>query len=48
MEFWHALKELGVPTTLVIYEDEGHELQVPEHLRDVDRRTVGWFDQYLH
>jgi dipeptidyl aminopeptidase/acylaminoacyl peptidase len=48
MEFWHALKELGVPTTLVIYEDEGHELQVPENLRDVDKRMVGWFDKYLH
>ncbi len=47
MEFWHALKELGVPTSLVIYEDEGHELQVPEHLRDVDKRMVGWFDKYL-
>jgi dipeptidyl aminopeptidase/acylaminoacyl peptidase len=48
MEFWHALKELGVPTTLVIYQDEGHELQIPEHLRDVDSRMVAWFDKYLH
>ena len=47
MEFWHALKELAVPTTLVIYEDEGHELQTPAHLRDVDSRTVAWFDKYL-
>jgi dipeptidyl aminopeptidase/acylaminoacyl peptidase len=47
MEFWHALKALDVPTTLVIYEDEGHELQIPEHLRDVDSRTVAWFDKYL-
>jgi dipeptidyl aminopeptidase/acylaminoacyl peptidase len=47
MEFWHALKELGVPTTLVIYQDEGHELQTPEHLRDVDSRMVAWFDKYL-
>jgi dipeptidyl aminopeptidase/acylaminoacyl peptidase len=47
LEFWHALKELGVPTTLVIYEDEGHEMQIPEHLRDLDSRTVAWFDKYL-
>jgi dipeptidyl aminopeptidase/acylaminoacyl peptidase len=47
LEFWHALKELGVPTTLVIYGDEGHELQIPENLRDVNSRTVGWFDKYL-
>jgi dipeptidyl aminopeptidase/acylaminoacyl peptidase len=47
LEFWHALKELGVATTLVIYADEGHELQVPENLRDVNSRMVGWFDKYL-
>ena len=29
-EFWHALKTLGVPTQLVIYEDEGHGIQRPE------------------
>jgi dipeptidyl aminopeptidase/acylaminoacyl peptidase len=48
LEFWHALKELGVPTSLYIYENEGHMIRNPEHLRDVDSRTVNWFEKYLH
>jgi dipeptidyl aminopeptidase/acylaminoacyl peptidase len=48
LEFWHALKELGVPTSLIIYENEGHMIRNPEHLRDVDSRTVDWFEKYLH
>lgn len=46
-EFWHALKALGVPTQLVVYPDEGHMIHDPEHRRDIIRRTVAWFDQYL-
>ena len=47
IEYWHALKELGVPTSLVIYPDEGHGIRGTEHAADVQRRTVAWFDQYL-
>jgi dipeptidyl aminopeptidase/acylaminoacyl peptidase len=46
-EFWHALKTLGVETQLVVYPDEGHAISQPEHERDVTKRTIGWFDQYL-
>jgi dipeptidyl aminopeptidase/acylaminoacyl peptidase len=46
-EFWHALKTLGVPTQLVIFENEGHAVSRVDHLRDMERRIVGWFDQYL-
>jgi dipeptidyl aminopeptidase/acylaminoacyl peptidase len=46
-EFWHALKALGVPTQLVVYPDEGHLIQEPEHRRDILRRMAAWFDQYL-
>ena len=46
-EFWHALKTLGVPTALVIYENEGHAISGREHQRDIERRIVAWFDQYL-
>jgi dipeptidyl aminopeptidase/acylaminoacyl peptidase len=46
-EFWHALKTLGVPTELVIYEGEGHAISKPDHQRDLVRRMVGWFDKYL-
>ncbi len=46
-EFWHALKTLGVPTELVIYENEGHAIRRREHQRDIERRIVAWFDRYL-
>ena len=46
-EFWHALKTLGVPTQLVIYENEGHAILRREHQRDIERRLVAWFDKYL-
>lgn len=46
-EFWHALKSLGVETTLVVYEHEGHKFVDPEHERDRIRRTVAWFDAHL-
>ena len=46
-EFWHALKELGVPTQLVIYPGEGHMIHDAEHQKDIMERLVGWFDRYL-
>jgi dipeptidyl aminopeptidase/acylaminoacyl peptidase len=46
-EFWHALKTLGVPTELVVYENEGHAILKKEHQRDIERRVVAWFDRYL-
>jgi dipeptidyl aminopeptidase/acylaminoacyl peptidase len=46
-EFWHALKELGVPTKLVVYPGEGHMFANPVHLRDKAKRTLAWFDHYL-
>ncbi|MEP7133063.1 MAG: prolyl oligopeptidase family serine peptidase, partial [Acidobacteriota bacterium] len=46
-EFWHALKTLGVPTSLVIYENEGHAIRDPKHQLDRDTRLVAWFEKYL-
>jgi dipeptidyl aminopeptidase/acylaminoacyl peptidase len=46
-EFWHALKTLGVETQLVVYPNEGHRISQPEHVRDLTRRTVGWFDDHM-
>ena len=46
-EFWHALKTLGVPTQLVIFENEGHAISKPEHKRDLLSRVIAWFDRYL-
>ena len=46
-EFWHALKTFGVKTELVIYAGEGHGFHDPEHMRDLMRRTVAWFNQEM-
>jgi len=46
-EFWHALKNFGVPTEYVVYPGEGHFIGRPEHQLDILRRTVAWFDKYL-
>jgi len=47
VEFWHALKELGVPAAVMIYPGEGHGLRDPAHAEDAMRRTLAWFDRYL-
>jgi dipeptidyl aminopeptidase/acylaminoacyl peptidase len=41
------LKDLGVPTQLVIYPGEGHAIRDTEHQRDIMERMVQWFDKYL-
>jgi dipeptidyl aminopeptidase/acylaminoacyl peptidase len=46
-EFWHALRDLGVPTQLVVYPDEGHGFANPEHRRDVLERALAWFNLYM-
>ena len=47
MEFWHALKALGVQTRLVIYPGEGHMFVKPENQNDRLDQTIAWFDKYL-
>ena len=46
-EFWHALRDLGVPTEMIIYPGEGHGLRQPAHVADAERRALDWFDRYL-
>jgi dipeptidyl aminopeptidase/acylaminoacyl peptidase len=46
-EFWHALKTLGIPASIMIYPGEGHGLRDPEHSADLERRSLAWFDKYL-
>lgn len=47
LEYWHALKELGTPVDLMIYEGEGHHFNKPSNLVDLRRRIVAWFGKYL-
>jgi dipeptidyl aminopeptidase/acylaminoacyl peptidase len=46
-EFWRGLQHAGVPTQLVVYPDEGHHFVNPDHVRDVQERTIKWLDSYL-
>ena len=46
-EFWHALRAENVPTSLVVYPNEGHHFVDPAHQRDVLQRALGWFEKYL-
>ncbi|MHC1480932.1 S9 family peptidase [Frateuria aurantia] len=46
-EFWHALRALKVPTSLVVYPGEGHHFVNPQHQRDVLQRALEWFQRYL-
>ncbi len=46
-EFWHALRDLHVPTQLVVYPNEGHGFVDPAHSRDVLERAVDWFARYM-
>ena len=47
IEFWGALRILGVKTELVIYPGEGHDFGNPKDRRDVERRRMEWFEKYL-
>jgi dipeptidyl aminopeptidase/acylaminoacyl peptidase len=46
-EFWHALHDLGVPTSYAVYPGEGHGLRDAAHLADAEARTLAWFKRYL-
>ncbi|MEO7206999.1 MAG: prolyl oligopeptidase family serine peptidase [Steroidobacteraceae bacterium] len=46
-EFWHAMRAMNVPTSIMIYPGEGHGLRDPAHLADAEQRTLTWFDKYL-
>ncbi|MGH8401151.1 MAG: alpha/beta hydrolase family protein, partial [Gammaproteobacteria bacterium] len=46
-EFWHALRTEGVPTTLVVYADEGHGFHKKDDRIDVLKRSLAWFQKYL-
>ena len=46
-EMWHALREQGVKTQLVVYPNEGHGFTNPEHIRDRTEREVRWFAENM-
>jgi dipeptidyl aminopeptidase/acylaminoacyl peptidase len=46
-EFWHALRDIHVPSELVVYPNEGHGFVDPVHIRDVIERAGAWFARYM-
>ncbi len=47
MEYFRALKSLGVPVRFVRYPREKHGFEERAHQIDLLQRIVDWFDQYL-
>ncbi len=47
MEFYRALKTLGVPTAFVRYPREEHTIAERRHQIDLMERIVAWFDRWL-
>ena len=46
-QMYQALRELQVPTQLVIYPGENHGLTVPSYLLDRMQRNLAWYDRFL-
>ena len=46
-QLYHALLDNGVPTQFIAYPIPGHNATDPVHQRDVQRRWIGWLEQYL-
>jgi len=45
--FHRALYERGIPTELVVYPRETHGPTERDHMRDIEERTLRWFEQYV-
>jgi dipeptidyl aminopeptidase/acylaminoacyl peptidase len=46
-QMYQALRSLGIPTQLIIYPGQYHEITVPGYLKDRFERYLQWFDKYL-
>jgi dipeptidyl aminopeptidase/acylaminoacyl peptidase len=46
-QMYQALRARNVPTQLVLYPDENHQLTVPSYLRDRLERNLRWYDRFL-
>jgi dipeptidyl aminopeptidase/acylaminoacyl peptidase len=46
-QMYSALRTLNVPTELVIYPGQNHNVSRPSYLKDRAERIADWFDRYL-
>jgi dipeptidyl aminopeptidase/acylaminoacyl peptidase len=47
LEYWHALRALGVQTELYVYPEEGHSFRSGSDLSDLRARIVSWLDKLI-
>jgi dipeptidyl aminopeptidase/acylaminoacyl peptidase len=47
LEFHLALRRLGKPNILLLYEKAGHAITDPDQQADLSRRMLQWWDYYL-
>jgi len=47
LEWYHALKAMGVPVQMVVYPNEGHVFYKPADARDYTLRTLQWFEEWF-
>jgi dipeptidyl aminopeptidase/acylaminoacyl peptidase len=45
-EFYHALKQLGVPTKMVVYPRTPHGPREPKFILDIAQRNMDWVEKY--
>lgn len=46
-EYFIALKDVGVETTMLLYPREGHGLRETRHVADATTRSMRWYDQHF-
>jgi dipeptidyl aminopeptidase/acylaminoacyl peptidase len=46
-QMYQALRSLGVPTRLIVYPGEHHDIEVPSHYGHRLQAYTEWFDRYL-
>ena len=46
-QMYQALRSRDVPTQLVVYPGEYHDMAVPSYLRDRLERSLQWYDRFL-
>lgn len=46
-QMYQALRARNVPTQLVVYPGQNHQLTVPSYLSDRLTRNLAWYDRYL-
>jgi len=46
-QMYQALRSLNIPTQLIIYPEQNHEITKPSYLVDRFDRYLKWFGKYL-